>query len=120
MTKKILVAEDARATRQVVSFLLANRGFEVIEATDGNEALRKVRSERPDLLILDSDMPEKSGYQVYQALKMDQECCRMPVLFMVTKDDVVDLTKSVPPAECLVAKPFTAHDLLQRVQKALG
>ena len=118
--KKILVAEDMQATREVVSFLLSNRGFEVIQAADGNDALEKVRAQRPDLLILDAEMPVKSGYEVFRELKMDQGCRAMPVLLLVADTDVIDVTKSIPPAECLVAKPFTAHDLLQRIQKVLG
>lgn len=120
MTKKILVAEDMQATRDVVRFLLTNRGFEVIEATNGIDALEKTRAHRPDLLILDSDMPEKSGYDVFRALKLDDRCKAIPVLFLVADTDVIDLTRSVPPADCLVAKPFSAHDLLQRVVKVLG
>ena len=120
MGKKILVAEDVRATREVVSFLLANRGFDVIESENGIDTLEKVKSQRPDLLILDSDMPQKSGYEVFRELRMDEASRKLPVLFLVGGSDVIDVTKTVPPAECLVAKPFTAHDLIQRINKVLG
>src|SRR5437868_610536 len=120
MNKKILVAEDMQATREVVRFLLSNRGFDVIEATNGIEALERTRSQLPDLLILDSDMPEKSGYDVLRALKYDDACKKIPVLFLVASADAIDVTRSIPSAEFLVPKPFTAHDLLQRVLKVLG
>ena len=120
MNKKILVAEDMQATREVVRFLLSNRGFDVIEATNGIEALERTRSQLPDLLILDSDMPEKSGYDVFRALKYDDACKKIPVLFLVASADAIDVTRSIPSAEFLVPKPFTAHDLLQRVLKVLG
>jgi CheY-like chemotaxis protein len=120
MTKRIVLAEDTRCIRDAVSFLLANRGFQVIPVDNGKDALDKTRSTRPDLLILDSDMPEKSGYDVFRALKYDDACKDIPVLFLVAGTDAADLTRSVPPAEFLVPKPFTAHDLLQRVIKILS
>jgi len=120
MPKKILVAEDIRATREVVAFLLSNRGFQVLQAANGSDALQMAREQHPDLMILDAEMPEKSGYQVYRELRMDEACRSLPVLLLVAKTDAGDVTSSVPPADCLVAKPFTAHDLLQRVTKVLG
>jgi DNA-binding response OmpR family regulator len=120
MAKKILVAEDVRATREVVAFLLSNRGFQVLQADNGGDALRMAREERPDLMILDAEMPEKSGYQVYRELQSDEACRSLPVLLLVAKTDAVDVTRGIPPADRLVAKPFTAHDLLNRIQKLLG
>jgi CheY-like chemotaxis protein len=119
MAKRILLAEDHRATRDVVSFLLIHRGFQVTQVDNGQDALDQTRMLHPDLLILDSEMPEKSGYDVLRALKYDDACKNIPVLFLVANTDAADLTRSVPPAEFLVSKPFTAHDLLQRVMKVL-
>ena len=120
MGKTILVAEDTRTTRDVVSFLLSSRGYEVLEAVNGVDALQIMRSRPPDLVILDAEMPEKSGYDVFRDMKYDDRCKNIPILFMVANTDVIDVTKSVPAAEFLVAKPFTAHDLLQRVSQVLG
>jgi len=120
MKKTILVAEDVRATREVVAFLLRNRGFQVLQAGNGTEALQMAREQRLDLMILDAEMPEKSGYQVYRELQMDEACRSLPVLLLVATTDTGDMTRSVPPAERLLPKPFTAHDLLNRVQKVLG
>ena len=120
MTKRILVAEDTRTTRDIVSFLLVNHGFQVTQVDNGKDALDQTRSIHPDLLILDSDMPEKSGYDVFRELKYDDACKNIPILFLVADTDAADLTRSVPAAEFLVSKPFTAHDLLQRVMKVLS
>ena len=121
MAKRILVAEDARVTRDALSILLRNRGYDVVESADGKDALAKARELPPDAILLDSDLPEMSGYDVFRALKMDPVCREIPIVFLVA--DVVAeelMTKSVPAAESLMAKPFTAHDLLQRVTKLLG
>ena len=55
-----------------------------------------------------------------QHFKMDEACRSLPVLLLVAKTDAGDVTSSVPPADCLVAKPFTAHDLLKRIRQLLG
>ena len=116
MPKRILVAEDAQVTRDTLSFLLSNRGYEVVEAEDGRDALERTRRLLPDAILLDSDLPKMSGYDVFRALKMDPSTRHIPILFLVAGGDAEELmTKSVPAAECLVSKPFTAHDLIQRV-----
>jgi two-component system, OmpR family, response regulator len=120
MPKRVLVAEDAQVTRDTLSFLLMNRGYEVLETGDGKDALAKARQHLPDAILLDSDLPGMSGYDVFRALKMDPACKRIPILFMVAGADAEELlTRSVPAAEFLVSKPFTAHDLMQRVMKVL-
>lgn len=120
MPKRILVAEDGQATRTTLTFLLTNRGYEVIPTSDGRDALAKVRELRPDAVLLDSDLPEMSGYDVFRALKLDPDCKRIPIVFMVARSDADELmTRSVPAADFLVSKPFTAHDLLRHVTQAL-
>ena len=120
MPKRILVAEDAQVTRDTLSFLLSNRGYDVVESADGQDALAKARHFLPDAILLDSDLPEMSGYDVFRALKLDPSCSRIPILFLVAHEDAGDLmTRSLPTAESLVAKPFTAHDLIQRVAQVL-
>jgi len=120
MPKRILVAEDAQVTRDTLSFLLTNRGYDVVESADGKDALTKARKFHPDAILLDSDLPEMSGYDVFRALKLDPSCSGIPIVFLVAGEDAGDLmTKSVPAADFLVSKPFTAHDLIQRVTQVL-
>jgi CheY-like chemotaxis protein len=119
--KLVLVAEDVQSTREVLSFLLSNRGYQVVEAVDGIEALEKARALLPALVLLDSELPGMSGYDVYRELKRDPAVRGIPVLFLVADTDLFNLpTRTIPPAEFLISKPFSAHDLLQRVGKLLS
>jgi CheY-like chemotaxis protein len=121
MGKTILIAEDGKAQRQALSFILSNRGFDVVEATTGTEALEKARALKPAAIILDSEMPGMSGYDVYRELKGDKNLRTIPVFVLVADTDSFDIpTRTIPPAGFLVSKPFTAHDLLQKVEKAVG
>jgi CheY-like chemotaxis protein len=119
--KKVLIVEDVPSTRDAIALLVANRGCDPIVAHDGRDALETARSLRPDLIILDSEIPGVSGYEVYAALKQDPDLKGIPVLFLVADTETTTIpTRSVPPAQFLVRKPFKAHDLADRIARALG
>jgi CheY-like chemotaxis protein len=121
VAKKVLIVEDVKATRDTIVFLFTNRGYEVTEAVDGDDALAKVKSVRPDLVVLDSEIPGRSGYDVFRLLKEDPATRPTPVLMLVADTDAFDMpTRSIPPAQFLVTKPFKAHDLLSRAAQILG
>jgi len=119
--KKVLVAEEAKTTRDMVAFLLANRGYDVTEVSNGREALDKVQTLSPDLVVLSADLSDVSGYDVYSRLRSRRESARLPILLLVAfSDSVAAPTRTLPTPECLISKPFTAHDFLQRVGKVLS
>jgi CheY-like chemotaxis protein len=82
MTQKILLVEDSRYQRMASKRVLAEAGFDVAEARDGEEALRQVRESRPDLIILDILLPRLGGEQVLQALRQDPATARIPVIVL--------------------------------------
>ncbi len=119
--KRVLIAEDAEKTRETLSFLLANRGYEVAKASNGREVLKLARTFSPDLIVLGAELPEISGYDVYRYLKLDPSSQLTPVLLLVAFTETFDApTRTLPSAEFLFSKPFTAHDFLQRVRKLLS
>jgi len=121
LAKKVLIVEDVKATRDVMVFLFSNRGYDVTEASDGREALEKIKAILPDLVVLDSEIPGMSGYEVYRSMKEEIALQRIPVLLLVADTDAFEMpTRSIPAAQFLVSKPFKAHDLLQRAGKILA
>ena len=80
MTHKILLVEDSRYQRMASKRVLAEAGFDVVEASDGEQALRQVQESPPDLIILDILLPRLGGEQVLQALRQDPATARIPVI----------------------------------------
>lgn len=78
----VLVAEDHDDTRQLLRLLLEQRGFDVVEAADGEEAVRLVESERPDLVLLDGGLPRLDGLAVTRRLRAGAPDARVPIVFL--------------------------------------
>ena len=119
--KRVLVAEETKTTREMVTFLLANRGYEVTEVSSGKAALDSVAALSPDLVVLSADLSDLSGYDVFSRLRSRRESARLPILLLVAFTDTVSApTRTLPSPEFLISKPFTAHDFLQRVGKVFS
>ena len=82
MTAKLLLVEDSRCLRMAARQVLSHAGFIVVEASDGEEALRKARKSEPDLIILDMLLPKLGGERVLQALQQDPTTARIPVIVL--------------------------------------
>jgi two-component system cell cycle response regulator DivK len=80
MPKKILVVEDDVDNRRIVAKVLSVEGYEIIEATDGIEALARVRANRPDLILMDLALPNMDGWEATRRLKEDPETRDIPVV----------------------------------------
>jgi DNA-binding response OmpR family regulator len=118
---KILIAEDSPTVRALVSARLAADGYEVVEATDGDEALALARSQHPDLLVLDKVMPKFDGFEVVRALREDPATQAIPIVMLTERtgeDDVLGgLSLGV---EEYMPKPFSPHELTARVRRVLA
>ena len=124
VAKRILVVDDTKSIREIVSYLLRNRGFDVVEAADGQDAWEKATTLLPDLIVLDAMIPKKTGFEICEQLKRDERWKRIPVLMLTAitresgKSDEYWREKSM--ADDFVSKPFKAPDLVQRVLRLLG
>ncbi len=122
---RILIVDDDPVFVSATKTVLESKEYKVTAAFDGDEGLRKVKEERPDLVILDVIMPTKDGFTVCQQLKDDPELSKIPVMMLTSFAEKKSET-SIPvsaglglEAEDYVDKPVAPVELLNRVQKML-
>jgi DNA-binding response OmpR family regulator len=120
--KRILCIEDEPETTNLVQLILAREGYEVLGADGGEEGLRMVREEKPDLILLDLMMPDMDGWQVYQHLKEDEETRDIPVIVVTAKVQSIDkvLGLQVAKVDDYITKPFRPEELSERVKYVLS
>ena len=83
---KILIGDDQTATRQLYVAMLEQYQCQITEATTGREVLLSIQAERPDLIVLDHNMPEMTGYEVIQELQKSPEFKKIPIIFITGKN----------------------------------
>ena len=118
--KTILVVEDQEDNRQILRDLLASAGFRMIEAHDGAQALTVARLQRPDLILMDIQLPLVDGYEATRSIKRDPELKRIPVI-AVTSYALSGDEQRAREAGCdgYVAKPYSTRRLLEKIGQFL-
>ncbi|KAA3652834.1 response regulator transcription factor [Denitromonas sp.] len=120
-TKKILIADDEPNIVISLEFLMKREGFAVSIAVDGEEAIDKIRSESPDLVLLDVMMPKKSGFEVCQEVKGDPSLAATRILMLTAKGRDTEMAKGLAlGADAYMTKPFSTKDLVEQVRQLLG
>jgi two-component system OmpR family response regulator len=113
MSRTILIVDDDPHIRELLAFALAKAGMATLDAGDGEEGLAKATSHRPDLVILDINMPRMDGLEVCRRLKAVGD---VPVLFLSSRDDEIDRVLGLElGADDYVVKPFSPREVVARV-----
>ena len=114
---RVLIVDDDPAIRRVVSALLDLDEYGLLEAADGQAALEVVRDERPDLVILDLNLPKLSGHEVLQQMRANPELRRIPVAILTTSAAEKDVVKGYDlGANCYLTKPVDVEQFVHVVQ----
>ena len=118
--KKILIADDNQNIRDALSYLLEDEGYKLLLASDGAEALQKVREQRPDILFLDIMMPEMNGYEVCRTIRADPQVKNTYIIMLTAKGQVAEQKrgKEVGANEYII-KPFSPMEILAKVKHIL-
>ena len=117
---KVLIVDDNPKIMAIANAHLKKEGLEVLCVENGKSALESVRQEKPDLILLDVNMPDMSGFEVCQILKDDTELCMIPVVFLTAADDNASRVRGLDlGAVDYVTKPFDSFELRARVRAAL-
>jgi twitching motility two-component system response regulator PilH len=115
--QKVLVVDDSPTERFVITDLLMKAGFTVVQAENGEEALIKARTERPQLIIMDVVMPGQNGYQITRTLSKDADTQHIPVIMCTSKGLDTDKVWGMRQgARDYVVKPVNSTELLGKIR----
>ena len=116
----VLVVDDDKSIVKVVRSYLEQAGYEVSTALDGEHALHLLRSERPDLMVLDLMLPDRDGWEITRIIRNDQSLGAMPIIMLTARvedtDKIIGLELG---ADDYVTKPFNAREIVARVRALL-
>jgi two-component system, cell cycle response regulator DivK len=121
MTRRILVVEDQRDNRQIIHDLLASVGYETIEAADGEEGVRLAEACRPDLILMDIQLPGIDGYEATRRIRAIPALATVPIIAVTSYALSGDEAKTrAAGCDGYVAKPFSPRKLLDKVKEYLA
>jgi two-component system cell cycle response regulator DivK len=119
-TKRILIVEDTQDNRQILRDLLTNAGFEIVEAHDGEAAVMAAAEFRPDLILMDIQLPIINGYEAIRRIKADQTLRPIPIVAVTSYALSGDREKAwAAGCDGYVAKPFSPRQVLATVRDLL-
>ncbi len=122
MATKILVVEDDKFLRELIAQKLDREGYEVREAVDGEDGVKKVEEEKPDIILLDLILPGIDGFEVLSKIKENPERKDVPVIVLSNlgqKDDIERGLK-LGAVEFLIKAHFTPGEIIEKIEKILG
>jgi DNA-binding response OmpR family regulator len=117
MKKKILVVDDEDDILNFLELVLGEKGFDVVTASGGQEALTKAQLERPDLVLLDIMMPQMDGWEVLKLLRIDEETAEVPVAMLSARTEARDRVQGLQEGAIdYICKPFSLQELLGKIE----
>ena len=119
--KRILVVEDTEDNRQIVRDLLTSVGYELIEAVDGEQGVAMAKQHKPDLILMDIQLPVLDGYEATRRIKADAALASVPIIAVTSYALAGDEAKTrAAGCDAYIAKPFSPRQLLAKVREFLG
>ena len=121
MSKKILFIEDESALQKTFGDVLKQEGYQMFSALDGEVGLRLVKTEKPDLILLDLILPKINGFEVLEKLKEDQETKDIPVIVLTHLEEMEDVQKAIElgAKDYLVKANYSLKEVVEKIKKAL-
>ncbi len=120
MSKRILVVEDTEDNRQIVRDLLSNVGYTLIEAVTGEEGVAFAARDKPDLILMDIQLPVLDGYEATRRIKADPALAHIPIIAVTSYALSGDEAKTkAAGCDAYIAKPYSPRQLLAMVRKFL-
>lgn len=119
--KKILLVDDSKTVLLMHQLLLADRGYEVLTARDGEDAVQRALAERPDIIFMDVLMPYMDGFAACQALRANESTRHIPIIMVTTRGEPHNVQRGFESGcSDYITKPFNANELLNKLERYLG
>jgi len=120
MAKEILIVDDEPSIVIPLQFLMAQQGYGVMVAENGEDALDIILKHRPDLVLLDIMLPGIDGYEVCEIVRLNPECRHTKIIFLTAKGREVEIAKGLAlGADAYITKPFSNADIVAKVKELL-
>lgn len=117
-TRKVLIVDDEPNIVTALEFLLKRSGYDVLLATNGAEALERVESHRPDVVLMDVMMPIKSGFEVCQRMRERPELAQIKIVMLSAKGSEAEVSKGLSlGADLYITKPFSTQELVATINR---
>ena len=122
MPYNILVVEDDKFLRELISKKLISEGYNISQAVDGEEGLKKIKEEKPDLVLLDLILPGIDGFEVLARAKEEPGVIKIPVIILSNLGQKEDVEKGINlgAVDYLVKAHFTPGEIIEKIKKILG
>ncbi len=122
MAKNILIIEDDEFLRGLISKKLFAEDFKISVAVDGEEAVKKIKEEKPDLILLDLILPVMNGFEVLSKIKKDSSTNSIPVIILSNLGEKEDIDKALTlgVVDYLIKAQFTPEEIVEKVEKIFG
>lgn len=118
---RILVVEDEDNIALALDYLLTREGYEHDRIANGGDAIERIRTSRPDLVLLDVMLPEVSGYEICQTMRMDPALANVKILMMTARGSAIERRKGLAlGADGFISKPFELKELRDEVRRLLA
>lgn len=121
MAKKILIVEDDKFLRELISQKLMKEGYDIAEAVDGVKGVEAVKSEKPDLVLLDLILPELDGFGVLAKVKEDPQASQIPIIILSNLGQKDDIEKGLKlgATDYLIKAHFTPNEIVDKIKTIL-
>lgn len=120
MNKKILVVDDCDTTRKLLSYIIRERGYRIISATNGIEALEVMAADPADLIVTDLNMPQMDGYELSKSLRCQDSTREIPIIMVTTEAGEADRKAGLEAGvTTYLSKPISPQRLLYEIEKLI-
>jgi DNA-binding response OmpR family regulator len=119
--KRILICDDDPLLVDLLDYRLTSRGYDVVIARDGGEAMERLQESVPDAIVLDAMMPVADGYEVLRRIREDEALAAIPVIMLTARKQERDIVQALElGASDYIVKPFIPEELVARLGRLLG